>query len=721
MKVKRTSIIYRAMFLFAIAAIIIAVLGGRFLYVQLSKEVNGVDLEALANERWSNEEPLHGERGTIYASNGDPVAEEVTSYTAYAILDESYGDYVEDPERTANELAPYIDMEQNRLTELLNSDLFQVELGSGARQLSFEEMEEIEALDLDGVHFRHEPKRFYPKQVFASHLLGYVDRGSNEAVMGLEAAFEQELSGNEGSLSFQTARNGVPLPGEHEELQEAYNGNDIHLTINSNIQLALEQSLSTVEEEYEPERMIGIIANANTGEILGMSNRPSFNPNDYENITNYTNFAVSDHFEPGSTMKMFTMAGAIEEGAYDGDEVFESGSYDTGYDTVVNDHNQGEGWGEITYDEAMERSANTGFAKLVNEKLGAESLYEYLGHFGFGTQTGIELPNEAQGMIANSKLDAIYSGFGQTSAVTPIQQVQAATAIANDGKMMKPYLIDRSVNPNVDETTYSGEPEVVGEPISEDTAEEVLGQLTDVVYGENGTGQNFQVDGVEIAGKTGTAQIPSDEGYLSGRNQNIFSFLGMAPADDPEIVMYVAVDRPNTPDDEPGMQPVSTIFNTVMQQSMQYLNLTSDESLPSESARTDDIYLEDGTGMPTDQAVETFESQNVDPFIVGDGSHIESQYPLAGEEVIAGEKIFLVSSDMWEMPDMSGWSARDVVKFSAATGVNVEHEGSGYVSGQSVDPGTPMGAPESISVKFSHPDQADGEENVEEQVGEENE
>ncbi|WP_246476400.1 penicillin-binding protein [Salicibibacter cibi] len=721
---KRTTIISRAFLLFGLAAIIIAVLSGRFLFVQVSQEIDDVDLETLANERWTNDEPLQGERGNIYASNGDAIAEEVTSYSAFAVLQDGYEGAIDNPEETAETLAPYIDMEEERLAELLTSDQFQVELGAGARQLSFEEREEIEDLNLEGIHFRPEPMRYYPNQAFASHVLGYVDRGTGDAVMGLEAALDQELEGEGGSMSYQVARNGVPLPGSEEEISDAYDGNDVHLTLDSNIQLALEQAMTSVDDEYDPERMITVVANAKTGEILAMSNRPSFNPNDYEDITNHTNYAVSDHFEPGSTQKIFTMSAAIDSGEYDGDEEFESGTYDPGYDNTISDHNNGEGWGTISFDEAMERSSNVGFSKLVNEVMGADILYEYLDRFGFGEETGIELPNEAPGVISEGDLDAMYTAFGQSSAVTPMQQIQAITAIANDGQMMHPYIVDRIENENVNETVYESEPEIAGEPISEETAEEVKEQLLEVVYGENGTGGAFQVDDMTIAGKTGTAQIPSENGYLSGRDENIFSFLGMAPAEDPEIVAYVAVDRPDLSEDEPGTQPVSTIFNTVMQQSMQYLNLQPDESADLEEEGTSEaggIELEDVTGDRSEPAAETVSEQNLEPFILGEGNRIESQYPFAGEDVIDGEKIFLVSDDRWDMPDMTGWSARDVVKFSTATGMNIEHSGTGYVRDQSLEPGSEVESTDSVSVEFAHPDEEDENDEEEEEEEEDEE
>ncbi|WP_193744312.1 penicillin-binding protein 2 [Geomicrobium sp. JCM 19039] len=328
----------------------------------------------------------------------------MSSYTIQLILRNDFGYAgVEDPVETARELAPHINMEEGELLQRIENgmeeDQFQIELGPGASYLTFEQRQAIDDLELSGIEFRTEPRRYYPKQDFASHVVGYFNRNENSPAMGLESYLNDHLEGTGGSYSYMRARNGVPLPGEIRDIEEAYNGDDIHLTLHSNIQLAVEQALTNADEQYSPERMIAVVANPKSGEILAMSNRPSFNPNHYESISNHMNFAVSDHFEPGSTMKIFTMAAAIEEGVYEPDNYFESGTYNTGYaDTpLIRDHNQGRGWGSIPYREAMPRSANTAFASIVNDQLGAERFYEYMNAFGFGSPTGIELPMEAPG------------------------------------------------------------------------------------------------------------------------------------------------------------------------------------------------------------------------------------------------------------------------------------------------------------------------------------
>ncbi|GAK04056.1 LOW QUALITY PROTEIN: penicillin-binding protein [Geomicrobium sp. JCM 19037] len=721
---KRTTIVYRALIVFAFAALLLAVIGGRFLYVQIAQGTEEHDYLQYAERQWTSEQPLHGERGTIYASNESAIAEEVSSYTIQLILRNDFGYAgVEDLLKPHGSRLTLIWRKVScyqRIENGMEEDQFQIELGPGASYLTFEQRQAIDDLELSGIEFRTEPRRYYPKQDFASHVVGYFNRNENSPAMGLESYLNDHLEGTGGSYSYMRARNGVPLPGEIRDIEEAYNGDDIHLTLHSNIQLAVEQALTNADEQYSPERMIAVVANPKSGEILAMSNRPSFNPNHYESISNHMNFAVSDHFEPGSTMKIFTMQ-QPKKGCMSRDDYFESGTYNTGYaDTpLIRDHNQGRGWGSIPYREAMPRSANTAFASIVNDQLGAERFYEYMNAFGFGSPTGIELPMEAPGSCQKMIWVAIYSGFGQASAVTPIQQIQAATAIANDGQMVKPYLIDSIVNPNTGDVTYEHEREVIGEPISKETANEVMEQLHDVVYSDVGTGKPFQVDGIEVAGKTGTAQIPSEGGYLQGHNQNVFSFLGMAPFDDPEVIVYVAVDRPDMQNGQSGNQAVAEIFNSVLKQSIQYLNVTPEES-DNQAYQPEGAELMNVSGERRSDAVDALQQENLEPVLLGQGNRVEAQLPAPHAKVLAGEKVFLYLGGEMEMPDLSGWSVRDVMKFSQAAGVTVEQSGNGYVINQEIAPGEPISGNETIEVNFdsernSDEDEEDSEEGTEEE------
>ncbi|WP_096199254.1 penicillin-binding protein [Bacillus sp. FJAT-45350] len=718
---KKTVTNVRAVTLMVVFLLGFSLLFGRLVYIQAAKEVNGEDLKQIAEERWTKKRSLEGQRGTIFDRNGSTLAQEITSYTMYAVLREDQPNHVKDPRKTAELLAPLIDVQVDDLEQrLLRNEQFQVELGPNATNMSHELMSNIVEFDLPGIFFRKEPRRYYPKQTYASHIIGYTERDMNKSRMGLELSLDEYLRGEDGFVQYQSDRKGIRLPNPNEIINPPKHGYDVYLTFDSNIQTALEQVMTKVEEEYEPERIIAIVSNPKNGQILAMSNRPSFNPNRYEEITNYINYAVSDRFEPGSTMKMFTLAAAIEEGLYNGQELFQSGTYRIGNRTI-SDHNRGRGWGMISYEEGMARSSNVAFSKIALEKLGPEKLYEYVDRFGLSQPTGIDLPNEATGLIANSyTIDAATTAFGQATAITPIQQVQAASAIANGGTMMKPYVIDRVVNTETGTVIEQNNPEEVGTPISEDTAKEMLHVLEQVVVSPAGTGKPYQIEGFDVVGKTGTAQIPNPNGggYIQGQNQNIFSFLGMAPKDDPRVVVYVAVDRPKLKPVEAGSAPVSQIFNTVMKQSLQYLNITPSYTEMIEE-KQEGVVLENYEGKPISSVEQELLAKGLEVIKIGNGQTIEAQQPIPNSAILEGERVLLrTDGDSYVMPMVEGWSFRDVMKLSNVMELKPNIFGSGFVFKQSVNPGAEIQKGDYIHIELEEPstETNDAENEDEEEV-----
>ncbi|NEU29472.1 penicillin-binding protein [bacterium LRH843] len=690
MEIKRIVTNKRAVIFLFFVVLIYFILFGRIFYIQTAKEVKGHNLQEMGEERWTRSQVLEGTRGTIYDRFGSPLAKELSSYTAFAVLSKDQKYYVKNPVETAKLLSPYINMPEADLVKLLSSDKFQVELGSGAKNMTHERMEEVRNLNLEGIYFREEPRRYYPKQTYASHVLGYTERDMATARMGIEKSLDDLLRAENGAIEYKSDRKGIPLPDPSRHVTPAKNGYNVYLTLDTNIQTALEQVMTKVEDQYKPEKLIAIVADPKTGEILAMSNRPSFNPNHYEQITNYMNYAVSERFEPGSTMKMFTVAAAIEEGVYNGQEFYQSGSYRIGPDKL-SDHNGGRGWGEITFDEGFVRSSNVAMSILALEKLGPEKMYDYWQRFGFTEPTGIDLPGEASSLIANQyPIDAATTAFGQATAVTPIQQIQAATAIANGGKMMKPYIIDRIENPDTKTTVEQSEPEIVGEPISEQTAKKTLDILEQVVISPSGTGKSYYLEGFDVVGKTGTAQIrnPNGLGYIRGHGKNIFSFLGMAPKEEPRVIVYVAVESPKLEPTEVGSEPTAMIFNTIMKHSLQYLNITPTIS-EIEEQREGGFETTDYTGRSVTEVITEAQNEEIEVIVLGDGKTVQAQRPLAGKGMLPGERLLLRADSVdASMPDMTGWSNRDVRKFANVMEVNPTIFGTGYVTSQSIEPGS---------------------------------
>ncbi|WP_070120196.1 penicillin-binding protein [Bacillus marinisedimentorum] len=685
------------------------VLLARFVQIQVTGKVEGQVLAELAEEKWSKERTLQANRGSIYDQNGIAIAEDVTSYTVYAILDKDYPVHIKDPGEAAEKLAPHLDIPADKLEKTMSQDRFQVEFGSSGKNISHSLKEKIDALDISGIGFMRDTRRFYPNGTFASHIIGYAakgESGSYSGAMGIEKTMDDHLKGKNGKIQYLSDRSGFKLPDPDEMMNKPENGNDVYLTIDQKIQTFLEDAMSQAYEKYEPEKLMAVVADPKTGKILAMSSRPSFDPN-LRNINNFGNDIISYRFEPGSTMKVFSLAAAIEEGVFNPDEMYKSGSYKISErDWPIRDHHRG-GWGTITFREGVQRSSNVAFAILANEKLGTDRLRQYITKFGLDEKTGIDLPGEAKSKIMwNYPSERISTAFGQGSTITPIQQIQAATAIANDGKMMKPYVLESVHNPNTGKTIAEKKPETAGKPISAKTAKEVRDLLETVVTAPEGTGKPYAIEGYDIAGKTGTAQIVGDNGrYMSGNGNYIYSFLGMAPTDDPELVMYVAVKQPDLEPHELGSDPTSFVFKTVMKNSLQYLNIKPEEK--KEPEKKPDRYggkLAEFAGMDAPAVMSSLKEKGIETVILGDGSKIEKQLPHAGSQVLPGEKVFLRTSGKAKMPDMTGWSLRDAMKLADLMESRPNIMGSGFVTEQNIKPGSEIREGDYLVAQLQRPD-----------------
>ncbi|OZI12381.1 penicillin-binding protein [Bacillaceae bacterium SAS-127] len=715
MNVNKKNMNRGAAILFSIFALLFFVLFVRFLTIQVSGKVDGHSLKNEALQKYLRTDVLEAKRGTIYDQKGDVIAEDTSSFTLVAILDESMTTdpkkpkHVTDRKKTAKVLAKYIDLEADEIERVLNKTKsdgkppFQVEFGKAGRNLSNGTKKNIENEKLPGIIFMRDSKRFYPNGKFASHLIGFAQKAdeanhSMTGQMGIEKAYEKYLKGTNGKIQYKSDLWGYLLPGKKEMVVDPENGDDIYLTIDTKIQTFLEDALNEVEKQYKPGKAFGIVADAKTGAILAMSQRPSFHPGTRAGLDqNWQNDLVEYSFEPGSTFKIFTLAAAMEEGVFNPNAFYKSGSYKVG-PNVIRDHNGGNGWGSISYLEGMQRSSNVVMANLL-EKMGPDVFRQYLDDFRFGQKTGIDLPNEATGSILyRYPIEKVTTSFGQGTTTTPLQMIQAATAITNEGKMMKPYVIDQIVDDQSKEVVVDHKPKVVGEPISKETAKQVLDVLETVTSSEHGTGKAYQIQGYEVAGKTGTAQMPNPKGgYLTGRNNYIFSFLGMAPKDDPELIVYVGVAQPQL-EDEGGSAPVSKIFNPVMRNSLQYLNIE-----PKQGVAVKTVKLQDWTKKKKDEAVKSLEEDGANPIVIGKGRNVVKQLPEPGTKLLRGEKVILKTDGELTMPDLNGWSLRDVTKFANLANLRVSFTGEGYVQSQNIQPGTVLKSNQKLIVTLKKP------------------
>lgn len=701
-----------AAILFVIFSLLFFVLLARFAYIQATGEAGGQVLAAKAEQKYRKAMTIDASRGSILDRNGEVIAQDTTSFKLVAVLDdglttnEKNPRHVVDPQKTSQQLAEFIDLEEQAIYEILTKEnRKQVEFGKAGRDLSNTLKNEIEQLSLPGITFMRETQRFYPNGIFATHLIGYADREIEEdgtsfmvGKLGLERSLQEQLKGTPGSLTFNSDSYGFLLPNTSPVVVPAENGDDVYITIDKKIQTFLEDALSKVDADYTPENLLAIVANPKTGDILAMSQRPTFHPKTKEGLEKtWHNEVIEASFEPGSTMKIFTLAAAVEENVFHPNELYKSGSYTVGPDTI-RDHNR-VGWGEISFLEGVQRSSNVAFSKLATEKMSSETFHDYLLDFGFNQPTGIDLPNETSGHILfNYPIERVTTSYGQGTTLTPIQQIQAMTAIANEGKMMKPQIIDKIVDRDTGEIVKETKPEVVGTPISAETAAEVLNILETVISAPHGTGKDYAIEGYEVVGKTGTAQIPGPDGkYLTGANNYIFSFLGAAPKDDPELVMYVAIKQPEL-DGRRGADAVSSVFKTVMKHSLQYLNIK-----PAELKKTEAHALPDVKKQQVDVARESLNELAYNVVVLGNGVTVVDQHPAPATKLLEGERVILKTEGATTVPDMTGWSFRDVLKVAYLAELELNKTGSGYVTQQSVSPGSEVTPNDYLVVELKTP------------------
>lgn len=704
-----------AILLFFGTILLLVVFAGRIAFVMIKGEVNGENLSQNLNNLYTRSSVLEANRGTIYDVGGESVAMDATSYSLVAVLTDKWSNadelqHVIDKEKTAEALEKYISMSKEEiLTKLNQEDLDQVEFGEAGKNLSYDTKKDIEEENLPGIVFEETPTRLYPNGIFASHLVGYAALPSGEetdvsstdltGMMGIELAYDDLLKGTDGKTIYQKDSFGYVIPNSDVETTEPVNGDDIYLTLDKRMQVYLENVMSEVDEKYNPAMMTATLINPETGAIIATSQRPTFNGTTKDGIDQlWQNVLVENTYEPGSTMKILTLAAAVSEGVFDPNAYYQSGVKNvTG--GSIHDHNPN-GWGTISYLEGLARSSNVAFANLM-EKMGAETWKEYMDAFGIGQTTNSGLANEAKGSVAyNYPLEQANTAFGQGLTVTVFQMLQAFTAIANDGQMMKPQFISKTVDSDTGEETIV-EPEVVGEPISNEVADQTLEYLKEVVYNKNGTGVDYQIEGYEIAAKTGTAEIvnPETKQYYSGGTDYIYSVAAMVPADDPKVILYITVQQPEIKDGSTtGSGIVKEIYHPVMKRALEYLALGEEQESEAKAVEMPKV-----TGTTKVEALKSLEDTQLNVTVVGNGDTIVQQLPLPNETTIENQRIVLMTNGAMTMPDMTGWSKNDVLKVSEITGLEFTFEGEGYVVSQSLEPNANMHSADEIVIVLETP------------------
>ncbi|WP_010530447.1 stage V sporulation protein D [Lentibacillus jeotgali] len=638
-RVSSVTVRKRIIAVFLIGLLFFVIIDFRLGFVQF---MMGDELMKRADESWSRDITFEPERGKILDRQGEVLAENVSAPSVIVVPKQ-----VKNPQDTAGKIADILEISEQDAYDYVTKDAVYTRVHPEGRKISEEQEEAFRTLNMDGIYLAKDSKRHYPFEDDLSHVLGFAGI-DNQGLMGLEQFYNDKLNGEEGSLSFYSDAKGKKLEQIADDYEAPTDGLNLKTTIDSKVQTIMERELDLAVSQYNPDGAMAIAVDPDTGGVLGMSSRPNFNPENYQNVDPEIydrNLPIWSTYEPGSTFKIITLAAALEENTVDleKDEFHDDGDISVG-GTELHCWKSG-GHGHQTYLEVVQNSCNPGFVQMGTD-LGKEKLFSYINDFGFGKKTGIDLRGEGNGILFEPEnigpVELATTSFGQGVSVTPIQQVMAVSAAVNGGELYKPFIAKEWIDPQTGETVEKVEPTLKENIISESTSEEVRHALESVVA--EGTGRPAYVDGYRVGGKTGTAQkVGPDGNYL--KNNYIVSFMGFAPADDPEIVVYVAVDNPKGTAQFGGVVS-APIVGTIIGDSLRAMGVEPREGGPEKEYTWPDkpkVEVPDLIGMSKGELTEYQTNLSIETS--GSGEHIIDQAPSPGTKIEQGEKIRIYLSD----------------------------------------------------------------------------
>ena len=706
-----------AVFLFAVFLVNFAVIigtGSKF----------GVNLVKEASKVHQTTRTVPAKRGTIYDRNGTPIAEDATSYNVYAIIDKEYKSangkilYVEESQysKVAEVFHKYLDMDESYVKEQLSQpNLKQVSFGVKGNGITYANMmsikKDLEVAKVQGIDFTTSPNRSYPNGKFASSFIGLAQLHENEdgsksliGTSGVESSLNSLLAGTDGIITYEKDRLGNIVPGTEQVTRQTVNGKDVYTTLSSPLQSFMESQMDAFQEKVKGKYMNATLVSAKTGEILATTQRPTFDANTKEGLTDdfvWRNILYQSNYEPGSTMKVMTLAAAIDNKTFSGGEYFNSSELKIADATIRDwDVNDGLSAGSImTYSQGFAHSSNVGMT-LLQQKMGDATWLEYLNRFKFGVPTRFGMPDEYAGQLpADNVVNIAMSAFGQGISVTQTQMLRAFTAIANDGVMLEPKFISALYDPN-DQTVRKSQREVVGNPVSKEAAsltrENMILVGTDPIYGtmynRNDNKPVITVPGQNVSVKSGTAQIADEQngGYLVGKTNYIFSVVTMHPSENPDFILYVTVQQPQ----HFASVQLGEFSNPILERASA---MKESLNLQSTAKNLDQVTTTTSYSMPATKdyspgdMAEELRRNLVQPVVIGSGTKIKESSVSEGTNLDANEQILLLTDKVEEMPDLYGWSKKNVETFAKWLNIEVEFEGSGQtVKKQSVRANTAL-------------------------------
>ena len=702
----------------------------------------GKNLSELSHQVHQKTEIVPAKRGTIYDRNGAVIAEDATTYNVYAIIDKTYKSakgevlYVEESQynQVADVFNRYLGMEKDYVVQQLSQKkLNQVSFGAAGNDISYSNMDairsELEAANIKGVDFTTSPNRSYKNGTFASQFIGQAqlveDKEGNKTLQGttgIEKSLDRILGGQDGVVTYEKDRNGNIVPGSDKVAVKTEDGKDVYTTLSAELQTYLETRMDVFQEKVKGKFVSATLVSAKTGEILATTQRPTFNADtkeglDIKNLRTWNTILYQDQYEPGSTMKVMTLAAAIDHGTFPAyNEVYYNNELQV-KDAIIKDWEINMGLTEGRYmniAQGFAYSSNIGMTKL-EQKMGNNVWMNYLTLFKFGLPTRFGMGDESfGGLPGDNYVTQAMSSFGQGISVTQTQMLRAFSAIANDGEMLEPKFIS-AIYDGKHESARKSQREVVGNPVSASAAQQTRNYMitvgTDPQFGTlySSDGPIIQVAGQNVAVKSGTAQIATANGYLEGENDNINSIVVMTPAEDPDFIMYVTVQQP-----EVSFSPKSwqELVNPVLEDAVA---LKDELNLVSETKALDGVTKEDTYKMPSAESLskelklkqtispggfaDELRRNLIQPVVLGTGKNIKKMSVSAGTKLKANEQVLLLTDDLDSVPDMYGWTKENVDKFAEWTGIEITYKGKGSrVSKQNVKVETALKKTKKITI-----------------------
>ena len=702
----------------------------------------GKNLSELSHQVHQKTEIVPAKRGTIYDRNGAVIAEDATTYNVYAIIDKTYKSakgevlYVEESQynQVADVFNRYLGMEKDYVVQQLSQKkLNQVSFGAAGNDISYSNMDairsELEAANIKGVDFTTSPNRSYKNGTFASQFIGQAqlieDKEGNKTLQGttgIEKSLDRILGGQDGVVTYEKDRNGNIVPGSDKVAVKTEDGKDVYTTLSAELQTYLETRMDVFQEKVKGKYVSATLVSAKTGEILATTQRPTYNADtkeglDIKNLRTWNTILYQDQYEPGSTMKVMTLAAAIDHGTFPAyNEVYFNNELQV-KDATIKDWEINMGLSEGRYmniAQGFAYSSNIGMTKL-EQKMGNNVWMNYLTLFKFGLPTRFGMGDESfGGLPGDNYVTQAMSSFGQGISVTQTQMLRAFSAIANDGEMLEPKFIS-AIYDGKHETARKSQREIVGNPVSASAAQQTRNYMitvgTDPQFGTlySSDGPIIQVAGQNVAVKSGTAQIATANGYLEGENDNINSIVVMTPAEDPDFIMYVTVQQP-----EVSFSPKSwqELVNPVLEDAVA---LKDELNLVTETKALDGVTKEDTYKMPSAESLskelnlkqtispggfaDELRRNLIQPVVLGTGKNIKKMSVSAGTKLKANEQVLLLTDDLDSVPDMYGWTKENVDKFAEWTGIEITYKGDGSrVSKQNVKVETALKKTKKITI-----------------------